>query len=1101
MKNKQKKITSRLIAFLCICSIISGFWLHTQKVWGYSAVSIQNDLWMGADGNIYFQTYDLMGKTSISYKTIGFRVTRCALGTKNPIVNEYVEICLDNYEDDSETAGTYVTTVFSISAEDIMARISAVNPEWYADITSGENCYLKFDAIMITISNGIWSGAVLDNSPYVTRILNSASNKPAVYDIDSKDALKTAYSWRDPASIDSHFNKYLLFSGPGITSHVNHNTGKLEAHVKTGNYSTEFSLSDGIPTSETVINEIEADKWFGNAVFTQQEVTKKKTYYYELNYQIWDSTAGTWVEDETETDGGHMSGDYVDKKENYSVSVDYTIKYWYLGNLNVYTLDEIDVFNSTYGNDQILVYNGYDSVPITYVINGIGNPSRITDWSPIESQHVDWDEASNESAASPMSITASTLAECKKIADNDANSDTKVDIRARNDTLSIDGNLYMNGEWISLNSSNDWKTLDPTYFPSDGNYTKITGSKSIEIPSYVENNVYYTQLKYIYRRIAVQGTDYVGFANSIIPNNILDQWYANEPIKVHTPVISPVRVVGETKTQLVNAPEDNYVDGQFILDNYYTFHWDSAVHRAIMGYGDSGDPSKYDKYTIKKEMCFPVDVYYNGSYKRANSYFEIAKADWIDTLIYIPSWAEETTGTVKYRVTAENTLDDDGRPVAERIELQENTANISVKVDGSGKNYIATYETPIQTSGILYGFEVDGVNDKELFTGESVEITELQDYSLALNKKEKKVGTKNRLGMPSLRYTVDGLVTSSWDEENTLPMGVDKNGNATGIERGLRFSYQLRSIANLGDDSNDCIYIRPTYRYVDENGNTSTDIKLYYHTDSGLFVEYGSDSDINFTQSITLGDNMFEGSVYDYGEGYRTNNYHGNELSFTAGMDLTQGLTNYSVNEFLNRFSMNYNLSNIKMSNKLRVLSGNYGFLRMSSTGEGNLALNEYTDMENRTGYSYNILNGVGDSTSSGELYSKMVASMQTWHGVYEIPDQLYVTDSSINLEEYAINNELSENSDIWYDSGYLVLNFYIYSKNNGNNHLRYFASSDSNTSINMWNIEGAKKEMNINGNIVPLKPGDVAVIALSDTPYTPTKRSDKYTDGIFMIN
>ena len=85
-------------------------------------------------------------------------------------------------------------------------------------------------------------------------------------------------------------------------------------------------------------------------------------------------------------------------------------------------------------------------------------------------------------------------------------------------------------------------------------------------------------------------------------------------------------------------------------------HWDSMKHREILGYDESGEnPSKYDKYTQNKWMKFPFEVLYDGVYyelqadnytnwikiKKPADWHDTVDNHWIDTPIYIPSYARE----------------------------------------------------------------------------------------------------------------------------------------------------------------------------------------------------------------------------------------------------------------------------------------------------------------------------------------------------------------------------------------------------------------------------------------------------------------------------
>ena len=1071
----KKKIYLLITIIIMLCA---EMFFHNISAQAASVVQIQDDLWVGADGNIYFQTHDHRASSSIRYATIGFTVTKCELGTKNAIEEIYIPIALGDYEETK--AGNYVTTVFKISKGDIISKISAKDPTWLSDINSGQKCYIKFDAIMITIENNVASGMIDASGNYY---VNSASKKPGIYDKTSIDQLKTAYGWSDTSSIDTHFNKYLLFNGeptiPGGGSGTT--TGKIDAYVKTGNTSSLYDLSLGIPTSEDVTNKIIADRWYGNANITEKTLIKEYDFPYTLKWQEWYD----YVHYDPDTG---WTGDWVDRESTVTITVEKEATFRYITGLNIYSLVSIDVYNAVFPNEHIS-YGGVD-VPISYGINGNYNPADVTDWNYIEEQHVDWGLYTGGTVEIDVGRGGS-YDSAYALAEEDANDPDKAGLEktfARNDSLQIDGTVYMDGNWTELNEANEYKTPDWIGFPSKDSFPHYTAEQTVTIPDWVANDIYVTQLKATYKKIAVSGEPVRQFVDSILPDNVIKEYEKNEPIRVHTPVISPVIVDGEDETQLIITPSDDYIDGQLKLDGTYNFHWDDAIHRYIMGYGDSGDPSKYNKYVKKKEMMFPFDVVYQNHVVPANTWFTVGKADWVNTPIYIPSWAEEMAGNVQYKVTAENAYDESGQQIMDRIEKQENIANVQIKVDGSGENYVATYSMPVQTSGIIYGFEIDGVNTKDIFNKDySTNIGDLTSISLANEKTELKVGTKNRLGLNTLRYTMDGK-TTSWNKENTLPLGVNKDDIATGIDKGVQFSFQVRTIANLGDSEDDAVCILPTYRYVAADGTVYNmdDIDIYYHDTNQYFVKYGSQQDISNLKIVSLADSQFESSVYDYGEGYRTDYFHTQELTYTVNVDDTQELQSNLISEYLNRDISSYTVSGVKMSHKLRVLTGNYGQLQMAADGEGNLARDD--------GY-YKELTGVGGEASIGSYYGKFMSSMQTWHGQYKIPDQLFVCAKDTDLVDYALNNELNEQSDIWFKDGYLVLNFYIFSVNDGDNHLQYFSRQNAFAAENMWMTEGGRQTVSVNENQIELLPGDVAIIDMNQSV------SDRYTTGIYMIN
>ena len=131
---------------------------------------------------------------------------------------------------------------------------------------------------------------------------------------------------------------------------------------------------------------------------------------------------------------------------------------------------------------------------------------------------------------------------------------------------------------------------------------------------------------------------------------------------------------------------------------------------------------------------------------------------------------------------------------------------------------------------------------------------------------------------------------------------------------------------------------------------------------------------------------------------------------------------------------------------------------------------------------------------------------MQTWYGIYYVPSHLHVTEQDVDVWQYAAHEDyrnkidaeygtkdktpgtLDGTEDIFLKDGYLVLNFDIYTINDGKAHLKYYGNNDGAT--DQWKIQGGKTTTNVGvtGNnpgrkqiSIPLKSGDVAIIDMGN--------------------
>lgn len=352
----------------------------------------------------------------------------------------------------------------------------------------------------------------------------------------------------------------------------------------------------------------------------------------------------------------------------------------------------------------------------------------------------------------------------------------------------------------------------------------------------------------------------------------------------------------------------------------------------------------------------------------------------------------------------------------------------------------------------------------------------------------------------------------------------------------------------------DCIIIKPSFRYISPDGTVNRDIDVYYHTGSPdgkeeyLFVQYGEARDLECKEEVRISDLRFNGSYYynsgQYeqdkrqvidkdmmnmlSESYSVKNeslwkYHHDDAEYSkdsanayqkliANLEGRTGFPDeaYSTTSvFLNRKTNSYCLSEIVLNSRLRLLTGNVEQLKMNENNEGDSL--QYLDDRLSNGTAYKITPQTCEAYGL-DYWEKHRKSMQTWFGTYWIPNQLFVTDDVFevdtdgdgvkekydNLWDYTnAKGYIEENDPIFKNTGYLVVNFEIYTKNDGQDHLSYIGSN-----ADMWKIEGQPDTVeagdpNIPGDTVEIEvdSGDVAVIDL--------RRSiaDGWTTGYNIIN
>ena len=1061
---------------------------------------------------------------------------------------------------------------------------------------------------------------------------------------------------------------------------IEYQSGRLTPYAYTYHYSNTYDVGEAIPSGETITNGYEADRWYGAYAYTRYKKSKTYNLKYEAKYQTNDIVGYTpdvyqMVNGvRTKVGGGDPIYSWVTHFKTVTVSTTRSGSYYAVTACNIYELQTVTVKNGAY---DVLTYNSdYGTLPVDCIVNGEVPRSSNASFVADENYHIQFaDQTDNTYGTKDYGHGEPSDATVRNDFQNAADSEASLTVTVRNDRLIVDGKTYMN-EYQQTDHTNEMVYADPSgphptkgnrYAPKDivlddndnlsdgeayktdvktlrtkdGDFGQIRkAEQTTTIPTSKANGAYPTTLNATYQsRIPNNGsrtdTDNKTGEQVIRPadpgtaTEDLKNYKQNEPVIVHTPVVSPATILNtdksdasENKTQLVKDPgavvtvlnEDGIkqtkplaklrLDGTYMIE-FDPYQWLSekldkyiedrvnqvaqdkydaaiaankseavaqglkqaildkyAVAKQKSGNGASSGVSQTGKYTSnpdgydgyleegygysvynefvrKKEVRFPFDVAVVDQSTGKETYLTVNSStgytDWYDissvndyaVKFYIPSWAEESTtkfgnnntnadGTyngyeIQLKVTAYNAPSDSS-------ELAEDTSNRKLE------KYIATFSTPVNVSGWIYNFQIVGTNDKDMFAGYNENASEKTDYAFALNKEEKKSGTTNRLGGAYVRYTLDDTVTNNWSTKNVTPThpasgsvkgSSDVYSNMGVFWKGTTFSYSVKTIANLADTT-DKIVIKPTLKFYDGDlnyiGDTSDgNLKVYYSDKNGNFIEYGSDRDKNNVKNVSLSSDQFKGSWL---QGLGNDSFLSNEQKskLPAGYNLDNELSytaeKYSIttDELLNRKTDSYTLSSIVLNPDTRLYTGNSDQLARNM---------EHVSTD--AGYDKTPQNNASEDT-----FRK---SMQTWYGQYTIPDKLYVTtqtelnkvgdvngDGKTDLTDYSLKKPLSNDSDLWKKTGYIVINFGITTENNGVTHLTYNGGSDG-SHTDMWTTENQMKKITLpkqtpepgtgtnttdpkyGTGTINLQSGDIAIV---DTRYS---LSDKYSAHIFIIN
>lgn len=884
---------------------------------------------------------------------------------------------------------------------------------------------------------------------------------------------------------------------PGITTTAP-TTAPLD--VYTYNYSNNYNLDKNhnpagrIPSGETLTNGIWVDSW--GVQFDLATKSGSQTYSANYKIEIKETSSkqvpvaagnGNWEKYITQYPnltvgaGGYLYNGSVLITETQTTTTtsfhDYTAyatksySYYYLAN----GLKDVDVL------DFVKAEITNDCFPKTVVHS---DNETYKDYSYSKGRGV---IATPVNKTTPILITGhSSLDSAKAAANNRVSSDVG-NYSVEGDTLVVNGVTFINGSSF-IN-------------PKDYNFPKTQLEVDVTIPFNTKNGHYPTSGKYYYKNHTKNILNYKtkDADKTTIEERIRPGYTQNEPIFVHTPVVSPVTLHNtETVTQLV--PEkinSDYVDYQLILEHTYSFTFDMGKHLDLMGYSHGGSLSDFAKYVRKAEVSFPFDVAIVTNKTGSDQYAYYKANEWIEvnyreeTFFYIPTYAEEMDyAEIYFRVWAYNS---EG----------ENTEEILANTGHT--NYVAYYKTAVQISGIIYNFQVVAVEDDRLTDAYDATVTGWESiFPYCPTKEERKWGNLNRVGTPWLRYTLDSTITNSWSPRYLLPFAsFDAKKNDTTnyvpytMARGTTFAYSMETIANLWDENIDSIRIVPTFRYVDKNGNVDEDILVYTSTVNMEYIQWGADNE--WTYDVDLTHAGFKDAYTIAQADYTMRKY--NENNFGSPDRGYSFWSNYLMEEGYMKNS--YTASLIELNSHLRLLTGHVEELEKNLAREGSTLIQ---------------LDDDAAVPLDAETRDRFNYSMQTWFGMYRVPsgECLHIVrkkdlasytdmddDGDVDLYDYMYAQELGGISGkgqdpIFQQEGYLVLNFDIVTINNGERHLTYHGGG-----LDMCEVQGMQKKVYITdkkGEIPPIgvtvKSGDVAIIDLSKDL---TNR--KSTVGIYIIN
>ena len=536
MKSLAKRIsTASGLFFLCSILILS----FPIKAYAWEAHLNEN-------GDVEIYTVDKKKTSKRLYYTEGVTITRCKYNPTTKEIHEsnlYFPHQLANPTEILE--GTTYYNTFTISIDEIISGAMQKDPAWAKEIEAaidgtGPAVYIKLDCMMYVVDdNEGWREGPFANVPGFGQ---SDGNLDVGVNIYGKSMAEYGFNVKN--GLMTHYNHYLLIGNGEIVEPkeypdefvtddytMDHYAG-IDANQPAyamSNYSSEFNLHDGIPSSEYIDNAFLADSWYGNTKVYARMISKPYTHSITYRWQI-NNGSWQWVD----TDGDNVVDDYrfVDDIDTYSESRLLNIgtafaAFQYLTDTHIYDFTNADIANGAYPGDHIY-YDDSHEVPMTCIATS--EYKDVAAHGTLATQEPDW-LAETEAHATMGTFTYKNAHDFGLVSQKpDIDAQAAKDILAirdiisrntktRNDKLVIDGHTFMNNDWVSGCNFFDgepgsYKQCTQSaawvhdYLQQSGTRplhafdpADVTGTDHVQIPPTVDNGQYPTSMKVYYQRL------------------------------------------------------------------------------------------------------------------------------------------------------------------------------------------------------------------------------------------------------------------------------------------------------------------------------------------------------------------------------------------------------------------------------------------------------------------------------------------------------------------------------------------------------------------------------------------------------------------------
>ncbi|WP_105619067.1 DUF5704 domain-containing protein [Vallitalea okinawensis] len=735
----------------------------------------------------------------------------------------------------------------------------------------------------------------------------------------------------------------------------------------------QFDTTQAIPSSEDIYVNTFGDEYICEYQFIQRSGTKSYDITVKRTYDLsWSETRTRSVTDyhikpceDSDDDGvkdtcpGHKDTETytVNLSDTQTVSKTYTVtrnySYYEIDYLSLYGLLQSDVSNEVLPDGQItLLPENYQPPSVdTWHSNDINDHIIEPIVSELTLSRITYN------GSSPPNENWSTKAE-----------DYVGEIQVRNDRVIFNTDIIMDDNYYTVHGPS-YQNIPKSPVTSDA----VFYEKDLTINPLKKNGVYTSTASITYTKLHEE--------NIAVPETRVLVIEDINDVTVHTPVVCHKEQVSlyndQAFDQQINPVNER---AAMILGRANSIKFiPQGNHLAIKGYGDRD----YTKYTADKQVLFPFDIYIgfdrDGDFVPANTWYSLDMTK-DEIPIYLPSWVDEGDYNVKFRTIAINAELED-------YEKEEEYANLD------RDHYVATRTVPVRVIGRLYGFKITDIND-------------YPDWQLVFREDEDTVrhtGTYYYSGI----LDEDGR-SKDRAEQYTIPLvkGSHPSYDTIGpMKTGYKFNFELETMGNYDGDY-DGICIKPTFFFVDTQGNNKQKVDLWYSEKIGdeqvYFVQIGSERDEGVDNKIFI----------SLGDPYRS--VPDEELNHTSQ------LHGMEKEEFKNYQAYIGHYYEIILSKPVKTFVGNISGLP--------------TDVDQ----------------------DQVSRSVQKYYGQYGLPANLYISPEGTDVVEYSrTNNGLDGYESFWLKDGYLIIHFDINTFKDKAIEDILLDYGDQAERCNMWDIEG----------------------------------------------